>query len=349
MMIQRTHGPRFSWFEWAGLNLLAIENEVVKVVIWPAHGAQIIEFRHKASDFDVLWKNARVWPPRSDALDQPHASRSEFYDTFNGGWFSSLPNGFFPSHWPDAAGPLLGCHGEWNSLPWDVEVVRCDRDEVVVRAAGRGVRTPLLLERRWSLKSGSAVLEWDETLHNESDIRLPVAWLHHPGFGGPLIEGARLFCDAGIVATPPSNRPELGQLQSDFRGPWPNVPEQDGVAMRDCSRVPEAGQATMHVVELSDFQRGWGGVWNENRRLGFALEWDKTVFSCAWSWMAGRSEGYPLWGNCHTVTLQPSTSPMRPFAELLERDEVRWIEPRGSISTRLSSGFCASPNEEWKH
>jgi len=340
------HGPRYQWFRVNDLEFLAIENECVRVVIWPAHGSDLVEFRHKPSDLDVLWKNARVWPPRARALDQPHAIRSEFYDTFHGGWFVSLPNGFFPGPWPRKDGPMFGCHGELQSVPWEVEVVSCDSDEVVVRGIGRSVRSPLRLERILRLHSGSPVLQWQETLHNESATRLPVAWLHHPGFGGPLIDGAIVVTSARRVGVPPTSRPGLSQLKPGHDGLWPHVPEESGGANRDCRLVPPKGSTNEHVLHLHDFPYGWGAIWNEERRLGFGLRWDETVFPYCWSWACGRGgDGYPLWGSCHTITLQPSTSQLLPFDRLLELGQVAWLDAHGHIATSMQVGFISASEE----
>ena len=339
----KTHGPRAAWIDWAGLRLLVVENECVRVALWPGHGADVVELRHKGSDLDVLWKNPQVWPPRARALDQPHGGRSEFYDGFHGGWFVSLPNGFFPA---DYYGAPLGCHGELQCVPWDAEILEQSDARVRVRLTGRGVRTPWLLGRELELRSGEPVVRWHEHLTNRSAMRLPAAWLHHPGFGGPLIEGAELVTNARTVLTPPADRPELAQLRPSYRGAWPQVPEQAGGKMRDCSRVPAAGSDTEHVVHLTDFPFGWGAVWNEARQLGFGLRWDEQVFPYAWSWAAGRGHAtYPIWGQCHTITLQPSTSPLLPFARLLDTDQLLWVEGGASVATSLTAGFTTARTE----
>jgi hypothetical protein len=335
-----THGPRAAWIEWAGLRLLVIENECIRLTVWPEHGADLIELRHKASDLDVLWKNPQVWPPRRRALDQPPGTRSEFYDVFHGGWFVSLPNGFFPA---DYHGASLGCHGELQGVPWTAEILEQSEARVRVRLTGRSVRTPLELTRELELLANDPVVRWREQLANRSRLRLPVAWLHHPGFGGPLIDGAELVTPARTVLTPPADRPELGQLRPAYRGSWPHVPEQAGNKMRDCSRVPAAGSDVEHVVHLTDFPVGWGAIWNEARSLGFGLRWDETFFPYAWSWAAGRGhEAYPVWGNCHTITLQPSTSPMLPLAQLVASNQVRWLEGHAAMETRMAAGFIGT-------
>ena len=336
----RSHGPRAAWTHWAGLRLLVIENECIRLAVWPEHGADLIELRHKASDLDILWKNPLVWPPRLRALDQPHGTRSEFYDVFHGGWFVSLPNGFFPANYQGAS---LGCHGELQSVPWEAEILEQSEAAVRVKLVGRSVRTPWELTREIELRANDPAVRWHERLANRSGKRLPVAWLHHPGFGGPLIEGAELVTNARTVVTPPADRPELAQLRPAYRGAWPRVPEQSGNNLRDCSRVPAAGSDVEHVVHLTDFPFGWGAVWNETRALGFGLRWDETFFPYAWSWAAGRgSDTYPIWGTCHTITLQPSTSPLLPFERLVETNQVRWIDGRAAVETRMAAGFITA-------
>jgi len=337
-----SHGPRATHFSCEGLDLLAIENERVRIVIWPQHGADLLEFRNKASDIDVLWKNPQCWPPRPCALDQPHRGRSEFYDIFHGGWFVSLPNGFFPA---DYYGAPIGCHGELLAVPWTAEVLEESIGRVLVRVTGKGVRTPWMVTRELELRTGEPFVRWNERLTNRSATRLPAAWLHHPGFGGPLIDGAEIVTAAQTVVTPPSDRPELGQLQPSYRGAWPKVPEQSG-AMRDCSHVPDEGSDSEHVVHLTDFSTGWGCVWNGSLKLGFGIRWDEKVFPYAWSWARGRSvDTYPLWGSCHTVTIQPSTSPMLPFERLLETDQLLWVEGKGSVETAMTAGFTCKRDQ----
>jgi len=316
---------------------LVVENECLRLAIWPDHGADFVELRHKSTNLDVLWKNPMVSPPRLRALDQPHGTRSEFYDVFHGGWFVSLPNGFFPATYYGAA---LGCHGELQSVPWEAEILEQSNAMVRVRLIGRGVRTPWELTREIELRANDPAVRWHERLFNRSGTRLPVAWLHHPGFGGPLIECAELVTNARTVLTPPADRPELAQLRPSYRGPWPLVPEQKGNNSRDCSRVPQAGTDVEHVVHLTDFPFGWGAVWNQARGLGFGIRWDESFFPYAWSWAAGRgTDTYPIWGTCHTITLQPSTSPLLPFERLVETNQLWWVDGHAAVETKMAAGF----------
>jgi hypothetical protein len=110
--------------------------------------------------------------------------------------------------------------------------------------------------------------------------------------------------------------------------------------------VPDEGSDSEHVVHLTDFSTGWGCVWNASLKLGFGIRWDEKVFPYAWSWASGRSvDTYPLWGSCHTITIQPSTSPMLPFERLLETDQLLWVEGKGSVEMAMTAGFTCERDQ----
>jgi len=116
-----------------------------------------------------------------------------------------------------------------------------------------------------------------------------------------------------------------------------------GVFYRFRIILAAAGSDAEHVVHLTDFPFGWGAVWNPARALGFGIRWDESFFPYAWSWAAGRgNDTYPTWGACHTITLQPSTSPLLPFDRLVETNQVLWVDGRAAVETRMAAGFITA-------
>jgi hypothetical protein len=260
-------------------------------------------------------------------------------------WYASLPAGFFPT---DYFGAPVGTHGELRALPWDVENIASRRDELAVTLVGRSVRTPLAYRRTLTVRRNDPLLRWTETVENRSATALPVAWLQHPTFGGPLLDGARLITPARTVRVFKADNPKALQLRAGYSGRWPFVPERVGGAMRDCSIVPPAGSGKDHSVQLTDFEAGWGCIWNARRGLGFAMEWELDKFPYAWSWnSAGGIPHYPLWGEGHIITLQPSTSPVARFADLVKSGELLTVPARGAVSTTLTTGFVSSALGPW--
>lgn len=323
-------------------NLVVLENDHVRIVVWPDMGAALLDFVDKATGLDAMFKNPNVPRAQQHLLHQPVAGNSDLYDVLDGSWFLSAPTGFFPV---DYFGASIGAHGEFRSLPWEWEILQPSADRVQVRVRGHSVRTPFVMERTWELASDSRVLSWDETLTNRSRSDRPCAWLHHPAFGGDLIVGAELKVRAKTVVTHHFDRT---QLKPSYRGPWPMVPLHSGNGERDCSQVPEAGNGVDHSIQMTDFDVGWGCLWNDRHQLGFALRWDEQFFPWAWSWAhAGGIEDYPMWGQGHLMTLQPGTSPVGNFNDLVKAGQVVTVPAGGSLKTRLLSGFTDSSDQIW--
>ncbi|MSO21717.1 MAG: hypothetical protein EXQ58_00380 [Acidobacteria bacterium] len=326
--------------------LLILENGRIRVTIWPENGAAVLGFEDVERRLDVMWKNPLVQPPRRTLLTQPIERNSDLFDVLDGSWFLSLPTGFFPT---DYFGAPIGVHGEFRSLPFEAEILEESLERVRVKVVGKSIRTPFVLERIWELERDSRVLKWDETLSNRSGEARPCAWLHHPAFGGELLHGAELRVPARTIATYDFKRQVGSQIKQGFRGDWPFIPEIASGAMRDCSKVPAEGSGLDHSVQMTDLSLGWGCLWNQKLHWGFALRWDERLFPWAWSWAdSGGIKDYPLWGQGHMVTLQPSTSPVGLFSELVAADQVVTIPAAGSIGTRLLCGFTDQPDAPWE-
>jgi hypothetical protein len=324
---------------------LVLQNAFFRVALWPAMGGAITSYVDRASGIDIIWRNPYGQPARSRVLDQPVAAGSDLYDVMDGSWYVSLPTGFFPT---DYFGAPIGTHGELRALPWTVEPVRQTKAGLAVTLVGRSVRTPLVYRRTLNLGRNDPLMRWTETVENRSAAALPVVWLQHPTFGGPLLEGARLLTPARTVRVFKAEDPKALQLRAGYSGRWPFVPERVGGAMRDCSVVPPAGSGKDHSVQLTDFTAGWGCIWNERRQLGFAMEWELDKFPYAWSWnSAGGIARYPLWGEGHIITLQPSTSPVGRFADLVKSGELLQVPAHGAVSTEMTTGFVRSAQGPW--
>lgn len=335
--------PVATWSGDGAARRLVLRNGLFEVEIWPEKGGAITRYEHRATGIDVIWRNPYGHPPRLRPLDQPMAGGSDLYDVMDGSWYVSLPNGFFAGSY---FGAPLGTHGELRSLPWEVVGLEVETDAVRVHLVGRSVRTPLAYHRKLTVRRDDPRMHWEERIHNRSSLRLPVAWLQHPTFGGPLVDGARLLVPAETVRVFAADDPDALQLESGYSGAWPWVPERADGTLRDCSVVPAAGSGGDHSVQLTHLSEGWGCVWNEARNLGFALEWDAERFPYAWSWnSAGGIPTYPLWGEGHILTLQPSTSPVGRFDDLVAGNEVLFVDGGESIATTLTTAFVSRESD----
>lgn len=318
------------------MGLIRLRNERLQIAVQPGRGGDIVEFRWLDADLDVMWHNPRVPVGRRSLPSGPHANRSEFYDTFSGGWMLALPGGFFPA---DYFGAPLGVLGEYGQIPWQAETCIEKNGSAVITLTVRGMRTPFAVSRRISIAYGAVGIDVETVVTNEAGVPLPLIWVEHVLCGGPILRGAKIVCDPAELRVPPAQRPELAQLEADARSAWPFAPLRTG-GQRDCSVVPYSQANEEHLIELTGFQRAAMTIWNDTMNLGFQLQWDGLRWPRAWLWAAGRSgPHYPLWGRGEVVGLEPTNASHRPLAELLERGEGIWLPPGESTSGTLSASF----------
>lgn len=320
----------------SGIQRVELVNPDVCIAFLPDHGNILSSFLHRGHQCEAMWQNP-LNPPRPLGVSPGvHAGGSEFFDTFHGGWLLSLPAGFFAT---DYYGAPLGVWGEFVSSRWAVADIRHEHGNASVEFQVQGVRTPFSLRRVVQLPSRGCTIKVQTWVRNLGGVRLPLVWLEHVLLGGELLQGGEIFSAAQTVDVPPSNRADLVQLKPDTSAAWPYARDGKGT-LRDLRKVPTKHGREEHVVMLENLLLGWAGIWNAQRCLGFELSWDRSFFSRAWLWCSGSaSQGYPLWGKEHVVGIEPATSSLRRLGELIDRKEVKWIEPDETITSELRCGF----------
>jgi hypothetical protein len=279
---RRHHGCRVDYFEWRRHQLIVMENELVRVGILASKGAEIIEFRYKPRDLDVLW-HAPQPLMQGDYVPTRAREQGAFLDYYNGGWQE-----IFPSAGPatEIEGAQLGQHGEVALLPWDVSVGEDSAERVELEFSVETIRTPFRIERRMSLAAGSSVLRIDEEAQNLGEQALPYAWGHHPVLGPPfLAEGCR-------IEMPPCK-----------------VEGRQGVQPFDPA-VPSKVARTEDVLVHSELTGNWCAVRNPALQLAAGVAWDTAVLPYLWMWRVyGGSWGYPYFGREYCLGIEPFNCP----------------------------------------
>jgi hypothetical protein len=297
-------------------------------------GSDIVAFLHKPSDTDFMWRREIGLRPAGLGSEPRGADEFTFVDRYEGGWQECLPNGGESVRYKGAQLPF---HGELLTAPFSVEVLE-DRPEVVsVRLAVRTLRTPFVLEKTLTLRSGRAVLEIDERLENLADEGMAIMWGHHPAFGPPFLD------DSCRIDLPPcratTERAEPwpdSRLEWDAPFDWPNAPLKAG-GTRDLSVIPAAETRTADWVRLHDFEEGWYGLTSGRRRVGFGLRWDASLFRHLWFWhVFGGMQGYPWWGLNYDCALEPWTSwPDGGLTRAIDNGSALQVGARQVVTTRL--------------
>jgi hypothetical protein len=291
---QRNWGARLREFEWLGLPAIALENQLLRVAVLAGRGSDVFELLYKPRDLDFVWLTADGFRPADT-----------FVDGYGGGWQEILPNGGAPSSY---AGASFGQHAEVSLLPWDYEIVEDGEERVVVRLSVACAKTPLRLVKELRLEAGSARLDVDETLVNESPSSVRLMWGHHLAFGAPfLAPGARIRLPEGVDGIP--HRTALnanGRRVAAERFRWPLASSPEGEQV-DLSVLPPPGTAS-EIVYLTGFPpSAWYEVGSDDLR--FRVTWDAGVMPYLWFWQEfGRTVGYPWYGRHWNIGLEPFSS-----------------------------------------
>ena len=320
--------------ELSGWNTLILENDLLRVVVLPEKGSDIIEFLYKPVGLDYLWKSPFGLPAKPDMERLPH---DQFMDNYEGGWQEILPSGGEASSY---AGVEYGLHGESWSLPWSVSSEDCQPAlRVSVTLTGRLTMLPLVIEKRLTLKAGEAILHVDETLTNESDRPVEFMWGHHPALGEPFLNGDCIMdipavkCEGGSVAGHPAARLGCGPEYD-----YPIATAKDGLPI-DLSVIPPPSARRCDEFWLPDIHEGWVAVTDTKRKIGFGLAWDLTVLNSLWVWQEFHGQTDPPWnGECYVMAVEPwSSYPLSGLGEAARRNTQIKLQPRGSLNTWLKA------------
>ncbi|MFB3905765.1 MAG: DUF4432 family protein [Acidobacteriota bacterium] len=330
---ERNWGARITEYTYRGYAMVALENRFLRVAIAAGKGTDIVEFLYKPQDVDFMWRNYTGLPAFQNYTPTIPCPSGAFIDYYPGGWQELFPNaGMNCIH----KGSPQGAHGEVCLLPWRYRIERDDPEQIEVAFHVRTYRTQFLVEKRYSLDAESPVLRIDERIVNESGEAMEYMWGQHPSFGWPFLdESCRLFLPPCRVRTPDDYAAPTSRLEKGLDSKWPRVKGRNGDGI-DLSRIaaPETHSHDMaYMHELSD---GWFALVNPEKRLGFALRWDKDLFPSLWFWQLYRGGfGFPWFGSTYTIAVEPVTSYPPTLTESIKAGTHRVLGPGGEVRTTL--------------
>lgn len=292
-------------FEYRGMETAILENRHLRVMIVPGKGGDVLEFRDKRTDVDVLYHADHEWdPPAERRIPSTDMTWNEHYP---GGWQLNLPVAGGPM---DVRGSRYGHHGESALLEWDAAVARDDDEAVTLALTARLRRYPFAVRREVTLPAGESALTVAESVTNEGASPLEYVWQHHVALGRPLVgPAARLDVPAGesYVADYGEDH-ATNRLAGDQHFEWPAADGVDGDAV-DLSAFPPTDAAIHDQAYLLGVDDGWYAVTNADRDVGFALSYPADHFESLWYWQAfGGVDESPFWGRNYTAGLEPTTA-----------------------------------------
>ncbi|HXN21724.1 MAG TPA: DUF4432 family protein [Candidatus Dormibacteraeota bacterium] len=338
---ERNFGCRIREFVYRGHRCLSLENQFLRIVIAAGKGTDILEFLYKPLDMELLWHSYNGLREFDSYRASSPLSVGHFRDYYAGGWHEILPNGAAPS---EHRGASFGQHGEATHLPWSYQIEMDEPERVQVRFWVRLVRLPLVVQKTFTLESGSSTLQIHERLHNDAGQPVEALWGHHPTFGWPFLErGCRVYLPpcAAVVSDSPLENSRLAPSQ---RCQWPRVADRGGHPL-DLSMIPGPEAGSQDFVRLEDLADGWFAIVNPGRQVGFAFRWDVRLFPVLGFWQVFRgAPDYPWYGMNYLAALEPACD-LPSLKEAAARGTAIRIEPGRSVETELEATVFRSPLE----
>jgi hypothetical protein len=291
-------------FQYRGIDTVFLENEYLRMMVLPGKGGDILEFRDKRTDVDVLWHADHNWQPPMDR-PVPSADPTMFHDHYPGGWQLNLPVAGYTDGFYDAP---YGLHGESALLPFEYDATeRTAAVELELRA--ELVRYPFEITRTLRLPANKSSLSIEESVTNHGDEPLPYIWQQHLALGKPLLgPNAELEIPAatGIVHDYAESH-RNARLSGGETFDWPIAPSADDEV--DLREIPPEGATIHDVAYATDLEDGRFAMANDSLDLRFGFEFPPDVFETVWYWQAfGGHMGSPYFGRNYNAGLEPTTA-----------------------------------------
>ncbi|MCY0899836.1 MAG: DUF4432 family protein [Firmicutes bacterium] len=273
----------------AGYRAIVMENAVLRVVMLPDKGMDIVELLYKPRDVDFT--ASTPW-----GLSPPDSGN--FLDRYEGGFQIIFPNGGLPSEY---RGAPLGQHDEVALSAWEWHSHE-DRHGVQVVATLALRKTPFAYQRVVRLAPDSPHLYCEDKVINRSPFDQAAMWGQHLAFGPPfLAPSCRLATGARAVLV--VDEPLAPRRFKPGRYAWPWVEGVDG-RVWDLRNVPPP-DGTHDMAYLTEFAEPWYTLENPDLGVGVRVSWDNSVWPQCWVWQEGGADGYPWYGRHYSLGLEP--------------------------------------------
>jgi hypothetical protein len=146
----------------------------------------------------------------------------------------------------------------------------------------------------------------EERLENEGIEDIEVAWVQHPAFGAPLVDGGRIETSAARVRADAEIPGDL--LPAGGRWDWPYAEDRAGAPV-DLRVLPAAGAPRAVFAYLEDFAAHEAAIVNDRLGLAVRLRWSGDPWPAAWLWQeVHATASYPWFGRAHVVAIEPAST-----------------------------------------
>ncbi len=273
-------------WSYRGLKAIVLENELLRLDIFPEVGAKIYNLVYKPLDRNLLFHHPRI-PLRKVPFG------AKFDDWWAGGWDEMFPNDVPCVH----EGEFYVDHGEVWAQTWDWQVVKDEAQEVCVYLRCYTPVTPALMEKWISLRADEALIHLRYRITNVGYGPFDFLWTMHPAVN--VDPHTRIDMPATTVHIDENYRQRFHPDHYTYR--WPFAVDREGqrVDMR-LVLPPEARICDGQYA--TGLRQGWCAVTDTRRKIGLAWLFPLEVFNTVWMFLV-----YGGWRGLYTLLLEPST------------------------------------------
>ena len=293
-----------------GLQVITLENELLRVQILPQAGAKIWQITYLPLDTELLRNNPHIPPQR-------HAMYAPYDDVWSGGWDELFPNDeecvIGGERYPD--------HGELWSATWDAESF-AGVDMVGVTLRLQTSLSSVMVEKTIELRHGSAQLNFSHRFTNHGAAAFPFLWKLHPALR--VTPQHRIDMPRMRVIREPDFPGTLAAAPLEFTWPYAFLPGHTV----DLRRVPDPQERELHFFYGTELESGWCAVTDTAKRLACGLHFDPAIFPSCWLFAS-----YGGWRDYNVAVLEPCTGyPLR-FATMQAAGRARELQPGETLAT----------------
>jgi hypothetical protein len=293
---ERNYGCRFLEISIFGYRAVILENEKIRITFLLDKGTEIIEFNQKETDTDFIWRS----PQGLSCLEKIKFAKKDeqiLTDGYTGGWFECFPNVGEACTYKGAKIPH---YGEICYLPWEYTVLKDDPGEVSLKCFVHTTKTPFVVEKILTVKSGIASLYIEEKITNIGREDMAFQWGHHPNFGAPFIDGNCIIDMPKAEGVVGYSGPE-SRFIPGTKGIWPYFRDKNGNEI-NAGLVQGHFSGVCEEIDLFDVKEGRIGIRNQKKKIGVELLWDLQAFRHITVWnIANGDTGYPRYGNTYVL------------------------------------------------
>ena len=313
-----------------GLKVIYLRSDYLEISMIPELGGVINSIRRVLDNMEIL---AQVRDPIPlSRLQGLYPAKNLLDIILIGGWYEILPNaGYFSSY----EGADYGLHEESVYLPWKAMYDDfIDPNSVTLQVSL--TKSPISLSKHITLQGGQLTIQ--ENLVNTSDQDINIAWLHHPIFGGDLLdENTELLIDRCEFEVDKYLPNDKGTLKPGYKGIWPMcIDKQDRVV--NLSKIPKRGEINSDdSIYIPNLPSGTFTIQNIPKKMKVVVNWDNKLFPVLWIWRAfGGGRSFPSYGSIYAMGVEMGTSyPSTGLAQQSEMGTLYRMKGNSEIKTTI--------------